>query len=102
MRCLILTNHFYPETFRCNDVAFELVKRGHKVTVLTGIPDYPEGHYFQGYSLFRRRYESIDGVNVIRVPVIPRGKGTPMRLGINYLSGIVFFFFYVSGIVSSL
>ena len=41
MRVLICTNHFYPETFRCNDVAFELVRRGYDVTVLTAIPDYP-------------------------------------------------------------
>lgn len=94
MRCLILTNHFFPESFRCNDVAFDLARRGYAVTVLTAIPDYPEGHYHSGYSLFKRRLEVIDGVKIVRVPVIPRGKGGALRLVLNYASGLVTFFFY--------
>ena len=94
MRCLILTNHFLPESFRCNDVAFDLAHRGYAVTVLTAIPDYPEGHYHKGYSLFKRRLEVIDGVKIIRVPVLPRGNGGALRLVLNYVSGLVSFFFY--------
>ena len=93
-RCLLLTNHFFPESFRCNDIASYLTGRGYSVTVLTAIPDYPEGHYHAGYSLFRRRIEIIDGAKVIRVPVIPRGDGRALRMGLNYVSGIVSFFFY--------
>jgi len=93
-RCLIFTNHFYPETFRCNDVAFELVKRGYEVKVLTGIPDYPQGKFHKGYSLLRRRCETINGVKVVRVPRIPRGSGSAIRMVLNYASGIFFFFFY--------
>lgn len=92
--CLLLTNHFYPETFRCNDIAFELVKRGYDVKVLTGIPDYPEGKYHKGYSLFKRRCEKINGVTVVRVPHIPRGSGNAMRMIIHYASAMFFFFFY--------
>lgn len=92
--CLLITNHFYPETFRCNDIAFELQKRGYDVTVLTGIPDYPQGKYHKGYSLFKKRYEILNGVKVIRVPHIPRGKGKAMRMIIHYASSIFFFFFY--------
>lgn len=94
MRCLILTNHFLPESFRCNDVAFDLARRGYAVTVLTAIPDYPKGHYHKGYSLFKRRLEVIDGVKIIRVPVFPRGNGGALRLVLNYVSGLVSFFFY--------
>lgn len=94
MRCLLLTNHFYPESFRCNDVAFELVRRGYQVTVLTAIPDYPAGKFHEGYSLFKRRRECINGVKVIRVPIIPRGNGTTVRMLLNYASSIFFFFFY--------
>ena len=61
MRCLLLTSHFYPESFRCNDIAFELVRRGYQVTVLTAIPDYPQGKYYEGYSLFKKRYENTSG-----------------------------------------
>ena len=94
MRCLLLTNHFYPESFRCNDVAFELVRRGYEVTVLTAIPDYPQGRYHKGYSLFKKRYERLNGVKVVRVPIIPRGNGKPLRMLLNYGSGIFFFFFH--------
>ena len=94
MRCLLLTNHFYPESFRCNDVAFELAKRGYELTVLTAIPDYPQGRFHKGYSLFKKRCERLNGVKVVRVPIIPRGSGKPFRMLLNYGSGIFFFFFY--------
>lgn len=94
MRCLLLTSHFYPESFRCNDIAFELVRRGYEVTVLTAIPDYPQGKFYEGYSLFKRRREKIQGVKVIRVPIIPRGNGRAMRMILNYASGTFFLIFY--------
>ena len=89
MRILILTNHFFPEVFRVNDIAFGLVKQGHDVTVITSIPNYPQGHYSAGYGLFKKRREWIKGVRVIRVAVIPRGKGSNFRLFLNYLSYLI-------------
>ncbi len=86
MRLLVLTNHFLPENFRCNDLAFELQKRGHDVTVLTAIPDYPQGSFYKGYGIFRRRCETINGVKVRRAFLIPRGNGGGLRLALNYLS----------------
>lgn len=93
-RCLLITNHFFPETFRCNDIAFELVKRGYDVTVMTAIPDYPQGKFHEGYSLFKKRCEIINGVKVIRIPHIPRGNGNKVRMIIHYASVMFFFFFY--------
>lgn len=86
MKVCIFTNHFYPEDFKVNDIAFELSKMGYDITVLTAIPDYPKGKFFEGYSLFKRRREVINGVNVIRLPIIPRGKGGAIRLVLNYIS----------------
>lgn len=86
MNICIFTNHFYPEDFKVNDIAFELAKLGHEITVLTAIPDYPKGKFYEGYSLFKRRREVVNGVNVIRLPIIPRGKGGAIRLVLNYLS----------------
>ncbi|MCU0344516.1 MAG: glycosyltransferase family 4 protein [Ignavibacterium sp.] len=83
---LILTNHFYPENFRVNDVAFELAKNNFNVTVLTGIPDYPQGRFYKGYGLFNRRKEIVEGVKVIRIPLIPRGKDSLFMLSLNYIS----------------
>lgn len=94
MKILLLTNHFLPETFRCNDIAFEMAKRGHKVKVLTGIPDYPQGRFHEGYSLFKRRRETVDGVKIVRVPIIPRGKGRAANLLLQYASSIFYFVLY--------
>lgn len=88
-KILICTNHFYPEEFRCNDLAFELVKRGHQVTVLTAIPDYPKGKFHKGYGLFRKRIERVNGVKVLHSFIIPRGNGGGVRLMINYFSSLV-------------
>jgi len=96
LKILLCTNHFYPETFRCNDVAFELARRGHQVTVLTAIPDYPAGHYYKGYGLFRKRHETVQGVKVIRCFIIPRGGGGNCRLFWNYLS------YFISSLLTSL
>ena len=86
MKLCIFTNHFYPEDFKVNDIAFELTQRGIDVTVITAIPDYPKGKFFEGYSLFKRRREIVNGVKVIRLPIIPRGKGGAIRLVLNYVS----------------
>lgn len=88
MRILLVTQYFYPEVFKSNDLAFELVKRGHEVDALVGIPNYPEGKYFKGYGLFKKRHEVVNGVNVYRVFQTPRGKGG-WRLPVNYFSFVI-------------
>lgn len=88
MRILLVTQYFYPEVFKSNDLAFELVKRGHQVDALVGIPNYPEGKYFKGYGLFKKRHEVVNGVNVYRVFQTPRGRGG-WRLPVNYLSYVI-------------
>lgn len=88
-RILIHTNHFYPETFRVNDIAFSLAKDGHQVTVITSVPNYPKGKFFDGYGIFKRCRETVNGVNVIRVPVVPRGNGGGLRLAINYITYLI-------------
>ncbi|MDY3517949.1 glycosyltransferase family 4 protein [Riemerella anatipestifer] len=89
MKILIVTQYFYPENFKSNDLAFELQRRGHEVTVLTGIPNYPEGRFFKGYGVFKNRKQTINGVKVIRSLLIPRGGGG-LRLFINYYSFVFF------------
>lgn len=90
MRILLVTQYFFPENFKSNDIAFELVKRGNEVTVLTGLPNYPEGKIFDGYGFFKKRKENLNGVKVIRSLLIPRGKGGGVRLFINYFSWAFF------------
>lgn len=88
MRILLVTQYFYPEVFKSNDLAFELVKRGHQVDALVGIPNYPEGKYFKGYGLIKKRHEVVNGVNVYRVFQTPRGRGG-WRLPVNYFSFVI-------------
>ncbi len=86
MHILIVSQYFWPENFRINELSLSLKDKGHQVTVLTGQPNYPEGRFFKGYGSFFQNKEDYSGVKIIRVPVIPRGKGGSLRLIINYFS----------------
>ncbi|WP_443659359.1 glycosyltransferase family 4 protein [Clostridium algidicarnis] len=90
---LVIAQYFYPEQFRINDICTEWVKRGYKVTVITGIPNYPQGKYYPGYGLFKKRKETYKGIEIIRIPLIPRGSNSIM-LALNYLSFVVSGFFW--------
>lgn len=85
---LVVSQYFYPESFRINDIATEWVKRGYRVTVLTGIPNYPIGKFFPGYSWKKKRRENWNGIDVIRIPLIPRGHNA-IGLILNYYSFVV-------------
>jgi colanic acid biosynthesis glycosyl transferase WcaI len=86
MNILIVTNHFWPEEFRINDVAHGLTGRGHHVSVLTGTPNYPGGKVFKGYGAFNKLRELHKGIAIFRAPLIPRGNGSGFRLILNYFS----------------
>jgi colanic acid biosynthesis glycosyl transferase WcaI len=90
MHILIVSQYFWPENFRINDITKLLIGKGHSVTVLTGIPNYPDGKYFPGYGLFKRRKEKYNNANIIRIPLISRGNGKGFRLFLNYLSFVIF------------
>lgn len=86
MRILIVSQYFWPESFRINDLALGLREKGHSVSVLTGHPNYPEGRLFPGYRMFGRKREEWNGIVIHRVPLLPRGKNSRLRLILNYLS----------------
>jgi len=85
MKILIVSQYFWPEEFRINNLAIDLIERGHEVTVLTGNPNYPKGKFFKGYG-FKFVHENFQGVNVLRIPIIARGDGSSIRLVLNYFS----------------
>lgn len=85
MRVLVVTQYFWPENFRVNDMVAELASRGHEVTVLTGLPNYPAGAVFPEYLADPAAFSQYQGARVVRVPLMSRGKGS-IRLMLNYLS----------------
>lgn len=85
-----MTQYFWPESFVINDIVRKLVDAGHTVTVFTGKPNYPEGKLFAGYKFWGVNREKYYGVDVVRVPLIPRGKKSGRRLVLNYLSFVLF------------
>ena len=88
LKILIVSQYFWPENMRVNDMAEELVRRGHEVTVLTALPNYPEGQVFEAYREAPEQFASYHGAEVVRVPIIPRGKRS-LTLALNYLSFVV-------------
>lgn len=85
---LVISQYFYPEQFRINDICCEWINRGYKVTVVTGIPNYPQGKFYLGYGLFKKRKEVWNGIEIIRLPIISRGHSS-VRLALNYLSFVI-------------
>ena len=84
MKILIISQYFHPENFKINDIALGLKERGHEVSVLTGIPNYPTGIFFDGYSKDSGD-ETWEGIKIYRSRLVPRGNGGA-RLFLNYLS----------------
>lgn len=87
-KILVVSQYFYPEQFRINDICQTWVEKGYEVTVLTGIPNYPQGDFFNGYSYTKNRHETYEGIDIIRIPIIPR-KRSSLMLGLNYLSYVI-------------
>ncbi len=86
MNILLVTQYFWPERFRVNDLVTGWEERGHDVTVLTGIPNYPAGKPYPGYSAWGPASERFGRSRVVRVPLVPRGGGGRLRMASNYLS----------------
>lgn len=93
MKILIVSQYFWPEEFRINDLAIDLVERGHEVSVLTGNPNYPKGKFYQGYG-FKFFAENYRGIKIYRVPLFPRGSASGFRLAINYVTFAFFSSFF--------
>ena len=86
MRVLIVSQYFWPESFRVNDLCKELVIRGHQVTVLTGKPNYPDGQVYSDFRKAPAEFSQFEGARIIRVPMVSRGLGSSLQLLVNYIS----------------
>jgi glycosyltransferase involved in cell wall biosynthesis len=83
VKLLVVSQMFWPEDFRINELVAELVKRGHDVTVLTGVPNYPAGAVFPEFKASPDTFMSYAGARIVRVPMLTRGQGK-LRLVMNY------------------
>lgn len=89
VRILIVSQYFWPESFRINDIAKTLVEKGAHVDILTGKPNYPEGCISKGYRAWGTQFETWEGAAVFRVPLFPRGARSAWQLALNYMSFIL-------------
>jgi glycosyltransferase involved in cell wall biosynthesis len=85
MKILVVCQYYKPEPFRISDICEELARRGHEVTVLTGVPNYPMGEIYEGYRHGEHRCETVQGVEVRRCFTIGRRRGAIWRF-LNYYS----------------
>lgn len=85
MRILIVSQYFWPESFRINDLVAGLVERGHVVTILTGKPNYPDGQTYADFKANSDQFNSYKGCDVLRVPMVARGHRS-ITLLLNYAS----------------
>ena len=96
MRILVVSQYYYPEPFRIHEICEELVRRDNVVTIVTSVPNYPEGEIYSG---FENEYGDtvINGVRVLRCKCRPRKKGAKNLL-LNYFS----FYFNVKKVLKNL
>jgi colanic acid biosynthesis glycosyl transferase WcaI len=87
VRILLVTQWFDPEpTFKGLLFAKKLRELGHEVEVLTGFPNYPGGKLYPGFRQSWRRRETIDGVQLTRVPLHTSHDGSAIGRVLNYAS----------------
>lgn len=96
MKILIVSQYFWPENMRINELVKDFSAKGYEITVLTGLPNYPDGKIFQEYKNKPVEFQSYHGAKIIRVPMLPRGKWRLM-LALNYVS-----FFISATLIGSL
>ena len=89
MRILIISQYFWPETFRVNELVKYLKDNNHQVDILTGTPNYPEGKIFSEYKLNKKNFETYYGAPIFRVPIFLRRDGRKFFLFLNYISFVL-------------
>ncbi|MGW6384437.1 glycosyltransferase family 4 protein [Peribacillus butanolivorans] len=99
MKILFLTQFFSPETGaaskRVYGLARQLVKLGHEVHVVTGMPNYPTGRIKDEYKKKFFCFEEIDGIKVSRYYVYASNKRSTINRLLNYFSLVLSSLFFL-------
>lgn len=85
-KILVVTQHFWPENFRINDIVEGFLQDGIAVDVLCGLPNYPKGEWFPGYSAAGPFKEEWHGARLYRCKEVPRRGNTSVNIFLNYVS----------------
>ena len=85
-KILVVTQHFWPENFRINDIVEGFLQDGIAVDVLCGLPNYPKGEWFPGYSAAGPFEEEWHGARLYRCKEVPRRGNTSVNIFLNYVS----------------
>lgn len=89
MKILIVSQYFWPEHFRVNEITEFLRKKKCDVDILTGLPNYPDGKVFQKYLKNKKKYSKYYGAKIFRLPVVPRKSSNKFWLFFNYISFVI-------------
>lgn len=101
MKLLVVSQHFWPEQFRVNDICEGLVEKGNEVDVLTGLPNYPKGKFFEGYSWTNRGEKEHKGIKITRIPILERGIDSKFGLILNYISFVLSSLFFIPKLIKN-
>lgn len=85
-KILVVTQHFWPENFRINDIVEGFLQDGIAVDVLCGLPNYPKGEWFPSYSAAGPFEEEWHGARLYRCKEVPRRGNTSVNIFLNYVS----------------
>jgi colanic acid biosynthesis glycosyl transferase WcaI len=97
VRILFMAQCYAPEdicaAILITQLAADLAKRGHHITVVTGAPNYPQGRVFKGYRNSLYKVETLDGVRVVRTwsYISPSKKSWPRLLHYGTYSVTAFY-----------
>lgn len=95
LRILIISQYFWPENFRLNDLVRFLSEKNHDIEILTGIPNYPDGKAFKEFVKHKKKFTNFNGCKIYRVNHLLRKRGTFIDLFLNFLT------FFISSIFFS-
>jgi glycosyltransferase involved in cell wall biosynthesis len=89
-KILIVTECFYPEEFKINDVALSWKGKGYDVDVLTLVPTYPLGKVFTGYKNSFFRKDEYQGINIFRVRAVTGYRDSVVKKIFKYINFMIF------------
>jgi glycosyltransferase involved in cell wall biosynthesis len=88
-KILIVTECFYPEEFKINDVALAWKKKGYEVDVLTMVPTYPVSEVFDGYENKWYQKNVWNGIDIYRVKAVTGYKTSLLKKLLKYFAFMI-------------